>query len=205
MKTERRPDDEGARTRAAILDATEALMREEGYAAVSSRRVAGRAGLKSQLVHYHFGSMDELFLALLRRHTEEYFARQLQALTSRSPLRALWQFSLDAGRPQLVQEFIALANHRKAIRNELARTNEMARQIESAVLTRVLEDAGLARDDYPAAVVSLLIAAASRTLVTETTLGVTGGHPETLAFIERWLNELEAGTRRVPAAVGAAE
>src|SRR5262249_22294781 len=52
MALERRNSEESSGTRNAILDATEAIMREEGYAAVSSRRVAEKAGLKSQLVHY---------------------------------------------------------------------------------------------------------------------------------------------------------
>ena len=41
-------------TREAILDAAEAIMVEQGYAAVTFRLVEERAGLKSKLVHYHF-------------------------------------------------------------------------------------------------------------------------------------------------------
>ena len=62
---ERRIGAESSTTRQALLDAAEQVMREEGYAAVTSRRVAQRAGLKPQLVHYYFRTMDELFLALL--------------------------------------------------------------------------------------------------------------------------------------------
>ena len=53
--------------RAAILDATESIMLEEGYAAVSSRKVASRAGLTSQLLHYYFRTMDDLFIAVFVR------------------------------------------------------------------------------------------------------------------------------------------
>ena len=42
-------------------------MLEEGYAAVTSRRVAAKANLKPQLVHYYFRTMDDLFLAIHRR------------------------------------------------------------------------------------------------------------------------------------------
>ena len=42
-------------------------MRDEGYAAVTSRRVAEQAGLKPQLVHYYFRTMDDLFLEMFRR------------------------------------------------------------------------------------------------------------------------------------------
>ena len=58
------------RPRGALLDAAEQLMLEEGYAAVTSRRVAAQAGLKPQLVHYYFRTMDDLFLAVFRRRAE---------------------------------------------------------------------------------------------------------------------------------------
>ena len=50
-----------------IIDTTERLMLDEGYAAVSSRRVAKEAGLKPPLVHYYFPATDDLFLAVFRR------------------------------------------------------------------------------------------------------------------------------------------
>ncbi len=72
MTTSRRiggaPD---AKNRGVLLDAAEALMLEEGYAAVTSRRVADKAGLKPQLVHYYFRTMDDLFLAVFRRRAEQ--------------------------------------------------------------------------------------------------------------------------------------
>ena len=43
-----------------MLDAAEAILCEEGYGALSSRRVAEKAGFKQRLVYYYFRSMDEL-------------------------------------------------------------------------------------------------------------------------------------------------
>ena len=67
----RRVGAENSATRALILDATEQLIREEGYAAVSTRRVAAKAGLKPSLVHYYFTTTDDLLLAMSRRGAEE--------------------------------------------------------------------------------------------------------------------------------------
>ena len=61
-RVERRAREDSAETREAILDAAEALLVEDGYPSVTSRGVAERAGLKSQLVHYHFGTMDDLLV-----------------------------------------------------------------------------------------------------------------------------------------------
>ena len=71
----RRIGAEDSKTRAQLLDAAERLLLEEGYAAVTSRRVAAKAGLKPQLVHYYFRTMDDLFVAVFRRRADENLAR----------------------------------------------------------------------------------------------------------------------------------
>ena len=118
MASNRRIGAENSKSRAALLDATEQIMLEEGYAAVSSRRIAQRAGLKPQLVHYYFRTMDDLFLAAFRRRAEEGLERQAEALTSGQPLRALWAFGNHPTGTALAMEFAALANHHKSIRSE---------------------------------------------------------------------------------------
>lgn len=71
MASARRIGAPDAKNRIVLLDAAEQLMIEEGYVAVTSRRVAERAGLKPQLVHYYFRTMDDLFLAVFVRRAEE--------------------------------------------------------------------------------------------------------------------------------------
>lgn len=171
-------------------------MREEGYAAVSSRRVAQKAGLKSQLVHYHFGTMDELFQALMDRAGEEYLARRLNALTSPNPLRAFWDVCIDQKSGVLTLEFIALANHRKVLRDQLARSGERVRQVEEALLARALEEAGVDPEEFPPAVLSQLMAGVSRSFVTEAGLGLTAGHAAMLTYADRWLRKLEANASK---------
>jgi AcrR family transcriptional regulator len=185
---------ESVKTQAAILDATEKIMREEGYAAVSSRRVAERAGLKSQLIYYHFGTMDELFLALYRRNEEKFFSAHAKALTSRNPLRALWQLSLNQTGTEIELEFIALANHRKAIRGEIARTTQRFRELQAAVFSRVMEELGVSQETLPAEVLSFVIVSLSRGLVTEATLGISAGHEAVRAYIDKRLEALEDKT-----------
>ena len=182
---------DGAATRKLILDATEKIMREEGYAAVSSRRVAEQAGLTSPLVHYHFGTMDDLFLALYRRSEEEYLKRQLEALTSPRPVEALWKLCIEPN-SEFVSEFIALAVHREAVRDEIARSNDRTRAIQAAVLAQSLRAAGVDSEELPAEVLAFLIAAVSRTLVTEGALGASPGHEAVRTFIEQRLARLEA-------------
>ncbi len=80
MTSARRIGAPDAKNRGVLLDTAEQLMIEEGYAAVTSRRVASEAGLKPQLVHYYFRTMEELFLELFRRRAEAGLRAQAQAL-----------------------------------------------------------------------------------------------------------------------------
>lgn len=182
-----------AKNRGILLDATERLMLDEGYAAVSSRRVAEMAGLKSQLVHYYFRTMDDLFLAVFRRRAEEGLRRQAQALASAQPLQALWEFSIESTSTALTMEFAALANHRKAIRAEIAQYAERFRLAQIDALSSVLECHGIPPEECPPSVVSVLMTSISRVVVMEQTLGMSAGHADTLAFVDRHLRRLEGG------------
>ncbi|WCT74429.1 TetR/AcrR family transcriptional regulator [Sphingomonas naphthae] len=165
-----------------ILDATEQLMVDEGYAAVSSRRVAKAVGINSALVHYYFPTADDLFIALHRRMTERHSAKLADLATAEDPLRALWQFQTHWAQTTLGVEFIALANHRKAIRAEIAERTEQARAVQAEALAR-----SLARDGpipCPPLGMATLLVAISRTLANEEAIGITSGHAEVRAMVE---------------------
>jgi AcrR family transcriptional regulator len=195
VTTNRRIGAETSKTRAVLLDAAEKLMLEEGYAAVTSRRVAAAAGLKPQLVHYYFRTMDDLFLALFRRRAEQGLERQARAFDSDQPLWAVWELSRDPRGNALTMEFTALANHRKEIRAEIAASAERYRSELRQGLEAVFERYGMG-PELPALVCTVLLTSLSRVLVIEReTLGMTTGHRETVAFVESLLVRFE-GPRR---------
>jgi AcrR family transcriptional regulator len=198
VRVPRRIGAETSKTRGILLDAAEKVMLDEGYAAVTSRHVAAQAGLKPQLVHYYFRTMDDLFLALFRRRVGQGLERQADALASAQPLWALWDLSRDPRGTSLTMEFIALANHRKAIRAEIAFAAERFRAQQLEGLGVVLERYGVGPEQCPPMVFTVLMSSISRFLVIEQeTLGMSTGHQETVAFVEGFLTRLE-GTRRGP-------
>jgi TetR/AcrR family transcriptional regulator len=127
-----------SRTRSQLVDAAEALLLEEGYAAVTSRRVGAKAGLKPQLVHYYFRSMEDLFLEVFRRRADENLARAEGILAEDPSLRSLWRLNADLRGAAFNIEFVALANHHKAIRAEVAAYAERFRAMQLGALTRAL-------------------------------------------------------------------
>jgi AcrR family transcriptional regulator len=196
MRSPRRIGSEDSRTRAALLDAAQKLMLEEGYAAVTSRRVAAKAGLKPQLVHYYFRTMDDLFLAILRRGSERNIERQARALASPQPLRALWEFSSDPAGTRVWEELVALANHRKAIRDEIASYGERLRRLQAEALSSVLDQYGVDTTAFPPDALLTIMTALSRVLVMEHALGIRIGHAETHALVERFLAQFEGDAPR---------
>ena len=180
-----------SRTRAQLLDAAEALLVEEGYAAVTSRRVGTKAGLKPQLVHYYFRTMDDLFLEVFRRRADANLARLDRMLAAGASLRTLWDFNADPRGAAFTTEFAALANHRKAIRAEIARYAERFRVAQVDALTTALASARVTDDVLPPVVAHLVMTGLAQVLALEQALGVTTGHDATHAFVDRSLSRLE--------------
>jgi AcrR family transcriptional regulator len=177
-------------TRWRLIEATARLMRDEGYAAATSRRVAAEAGVKQALVYYYFPTMDDLFVEVLRAGADVALERMRAALTADDPLRALWTINSDARLTGLNTEFMALANHRKAIRTELKAYAERVRDIETAAVTVALRTNGVDLEQYPPVAVAMLIAQTARSLCNEETVGVTSGHDELRVLVERQLGRL---------------
>jgi AcrR family transcriptional regulator len=191
MKEKRRIGTAQSATHTAILDAAQKLMIEDGYAAVSARRVAVQAGIKPALVQYYFPTMDMLLLTLYRRAADLSIDNQVIALASPQPLRALWVLSSDARQAALAIEFMALANHRKSIQAEIARYSKRSRHLQAEALSTILRGTRFASSAFSAIGVSLILAGVARGLVMEEGLGIGEGHPDARAIVEIWLNEVE--------------
>ncbi len=184
-------------TRNALLDATQHLMVTEGYPAATTRRVAREADVNSALISYYFGSLDGMFVALFRRGAERSFERLGQALGSHQPLWAFWELIHDRSNSASTMEFIALANHRKVIRDEIADYSRRFRRAQLDSLTQVLQRYGVDPDEWPASVVILGLSSLSRFMLIEEAFGVDIGHTETEAKVEDFIRRLE-GDRRPP-------
>jgi AcrR family transcriptional regulator len=191
MTSARRIAGPDAKNRVVLLDAAEQLMLEEGYPAVTSRRVAEKAELKPQLVHYYFRTMDDLFLALFRRQAEQGLAAQARALEMPQPLWALWRFMTDPSATRSTLEFMGLANHRKVLHAEIAHYAQRSREEQTKAMSTVLQRYGVDASAVPPVVWTFFGTGASQVLVVERSLGMDTGHAEILDFIEGWLRRLE--------------
>jgi AcrR family transcriptional regulator len=196
MASNRRMGPKNAATRSNLMDAAEAVMREEGYAAVTSRRVAERAGLNQQTVYYYFQTMDDLLLAAYRRRTQRVQEMIEQAMASERPLHALWQAFSDPFDAALSMEYLALSNHNELIRRETIEFGERSRRIGLDKVAERLEQT--TPDEESVAPIGLITAITYivHLIGFEATLGLRGGHKEVRVLVEWCLRQLEPlGTR----------
>ena len=184
MASTRRMGVESSETRAQLIDAAEQIIRQEGCAALTARRLAEKVGLKRQIVHYYFGTTDDVFLAVIRRSGERTRTRLQLALESEEPLRVIWREGHFATTTSL--ELIAMAARHEAARVEIKGHIEEFRGLLARALARELELRGV-QATIPPAVVTIMVMGISETLAVESALGVSDAHAETKAFIEEWL------------------
>lgn len=182
-------------TRDAILDAAREMMLEEGYASVTTRKVAAKAQVTQGMVYYHFRTLDALFIELFQRGAEQTFERQAEALASPQPLWALWDMMQEQEHSALTMEFVALANHRKAIRTVIAESSRKFRSLQEEAVRRVLKERGADHGAFPPLALILFLSGVSRFLLMERSFDLTAGHDEMTAAVENHIRAIE-GDRR---------
>ncbi|CAN7270027.1 TetR/AcrR family transcriptional regulator [Phenylobacterium sp. LjRoot225] len=205
MAMKRRMGPENSTTRSLLMDAVEAVMREQGYAALSARSVAARAGLKYQIVFYYFATMDDLLLATYRRRTESVLARTEEALGSERPLHTLWKASSDPFDASLSLEYMAMSNHNAVVRAETIAFGERIRHVVAERLRSKLQDASLHPEIFTPMGVAMSVVLMGGILGFESALGLSGGHGEVEAIVAWGLRQLEpegAPAEGAPVAVG---
>ena len=183
MASSRRRGVENSTVRTKLIEVAEQLIREEGYPSVTARNLADKINLKRQIVHYYFHSMDDLFIAVIRRGADKARPRLEAALTSDEPLRTLWEVNSDPAQATLSLELNALASRRPAVREEVKRFAEEFRDLQTQVLVRHLEKRGITPDLRPI-VATVLLTSLSQVLTLESAINIDRGHAETLEFVD---------------------
>jgi AcrR family transcriptional regulator len=174
-----------------LVEAADSLLTEEGFHAISARRVAERAGLKPQLVHYYFESMDDLIVAVFERAFERDYEQNHEALATDQPLKALWKLQSNRPDTKRVMEFIAIGSHREPLRTAITNAAIQSRDQQAERIAASLKSRGVDTGKFDPGAVALLMVAVSRTLVMEATLGVTAAHAELRTMIESFLEQIE--------------
>lgn len=188
MVVARRMGPAGSAVWHAMLDGAETVLREEGYGALTSRRIAEVIGVKQRLIYYYFETMDDLIVAMFRRLAARDIERLGEALAEDLPLRRIWERCVDNADTRLTAEFIALANRNEQLRAEvIAYTHQTRRMMADRLAQRRPGGDGTAA--LPPVAAAFLATGAAIALHREAALGISLGHAEVLAVIGAYLDE----------------
>ena len=192
-----------AETEAAFLDAAERLLIDVGYAGISTRRLAEEAGANHGLVHYYFGSMENVFVRVLERFTERLVARQ-RAMYARSDISGAekWRTAmgflesdLAAGYPKIWLELQALGWNRPDIAERVAQVNRQWRDVLTQAFDRMLDEYGVDRERFPLAGLVSMAMTFNEGIMVERLSGISDGHGELMEMVGRWVESLEEAKR----------
>ena len=186
-----------AAAQTALLDAAEQLLIDVGYAGITTRKVAERAGVNHGLVHYYFGSIEELLFQAMERFTARLLERQRALYESDLPFIEKWRTAmgfidedLEAGYPKIWAELHALAWNRPQFQRRMAQVHVQWRTVFREAMVRAQDELRLERTPFDADAFLALIATFNAGLLLERLIGLDEGHDELLAAMDQWLRSL---------------
>ena len=194
----RRMGPPGSETWNLILDAAASILLEEGYAALTSRRIAERIGIKQRLVYYYFHTMDAVIVEAFRRMSKRELERLATALEADLPLHEVWGVCIHTSDARIVSEFMALANRSAGVRHEVIHFIERSRALQVEALTRAMQNGNGGIMGLPPVAITFMATSIALALTREAQLGVSLGHGE----VERLIGECLARLEPAPAAAG---
>jgi AcrR family transcriptional regulator len=185
---------------AAFLDAAERLLIREGASGISTRQLAKEAGQNHGLVHYYFGSVDELLLQALERFTDRILERQRLLYETDAPFAEKWRTAmgfieedLASGYPKVWAELEALAWDRPELRERLSAVNDSWRSLLRDALSQAIDEYGIDDSRFSAEALAALVMQFQKGLLYERLLGFDRGHAELLSAVDDWLTALQEG------------
>jgi AcrR family transcriptional regulator len=175
----------------ALLDAAERLLVDIGYARITTRRLAEEAGVNHGLVHYYFGSNENLLVRALERFTERLIERQRELYASDLPFIEKWRTAIrylvseDVTYEKVWLELQALAWNDEGLRGRLARVNAEWRAVLREAFAEPHRELGI---DMPLEALVSLVMTFNIGIIVELLGGVDTGHAELLEWIDQWLS-----------------
>jgi AcrR family transcriptional regulator len=175
----------------ALLDAAERLLVDIGYAGITTRRLAEEAGVNHGLVHYYFGSNENLLVRALERFTERLIHRQRELYASDLPFIEKWRTAMrylvseDVTYEKVWLELQALAWNNAELRERLARVDAEWRAVLTEAFEEPHRELGIA---MPLDALVSLVITFNIGIIVERLGGIETGHEALLEWIDRWLS-----------------
>ena len=183
-----------------LLDAAERLLFDVGYAGVTTRRVAEEAGVKHGLVHYYFGSMEELLTQTLERLAhrlaralEEHYANPDLPFAEKWRIVSQNWIEQPASRfPKILLELTAMSWNRPELRQRISAVYARFRAIFERYFAEAMREYDLDESQFPLEVVAAAAGTFQLGIIVEGLSQFHEGHRELVTWVQAWLDSLEA-------------
>ena len=175
----------------ALLDAAERLLVDVGYAGITTRRLAEEAGVNHGLVHYYFGSNENLLVQALERFTERLSERQRELYAANLPFVEKWRTAMrylvgeDVTYEKVWLELQALGWNNADVRGRLAKVNAEWRAVLTEAFAEPHRELGIA---MPLDALVSLVITFNVGIMVERLGGIEAGHEQLLEWIDGWLS-----------------
>jgi AcrR family transcriptional regulator len=175
----------------ALLDAAERLLVDVGYAGITTRRLAEEAGVNHGLVHYYFGSNENLLVRALERFTERLIERQRELYAADMPFVEKWRTAMrylvseDVTYEKVWLELQALAWNNADLRERLGRVNAEWRAVLTEAFEEPHRELGI---DMPLDALVSLVMSFNIGIIVERLGDIDTGHEALLDWIDGWLS-----------------
>src|SRR5215470_9564328 len=168
-----------------FLDAAERLLVEVGHSGITTRRLAAEACANHGLVHYYFGSMENLLVRVLERFTERLIARQRAMYAADMPFIEKWRQAMgylveDRQYQKVWYELQALAWNRPELRERVAQVAGEWYAVLREAFEQARREHGI---DMPLDALVTLVATVNEGLILERLSGVDHGQQALLDWI----------------------
>ena len=176
----------------ALLDAAERVLVGAGHAGITTRRLAEEAGVNHGLVHYYFGSVENLLVRTLERFTERLITRQREMYAADMPFLEKWRTAMrylmseDLAYEKVWLELQALAWNQPDLRGRLARVNAEWRSVLTEAFEQPHRELGI---EMPLDALVSLVITFNVGIMVERLGSVETGHSELLEWIDTFLEE----------------
>jgi AcrR family transcriptional regulator len=175
----------------ALLDAAERLLVDVGYSGITTRRLAEEAGLNHGLVHYYFGSIENMLARTLERFTERLIERQRAMYAADIPFIEKWRTAMrflvseDVTYEKVWMELQAMAWNQPELRERLARVDGEWRAVLTQAFEEPRRELGI---DMPLDALVSLVMTFNIGIIVERLGGIETGHSQLLDWIDGWLS-----------------
>jgi len=175
----------------ALLDAAERLLVHSGHARITTRRLAEEAGVNHGLVHYYFGSNENLMVRALERFTQRLIARQRELYAADMPFVKKWRTAMsylvgeDLAYQKIWLELQAIGWNNADLRQRLAAVNAEWREVLTEAFAEPHRRLGI---ELSLEAIVALVMTFNLGIIVERLGGIDAGHAELLEWIDQWLS-----------------